>query len=348
MISRSTGPLRIIVHGGMHKTGTTSLQHLLAANRNALLKEGICYPDVEETHHQMLNVKRADWVPDTCLECLDQARQMGAETVIFSSEVVSTLSVKQFRTLTASLSHQDLTYLFCFRHWWDYFPSRWSQNCSRRDTQTFDSYVQAVAHCDSEHPDYRFDLVLDRAVSSGNCRVAAVSYDTAMATEGSVLPELLRAAGLREAAVKLLDSRQIRDNARHDGTVIELCRLFNGLVADRNGWPQDDLFRSVAEYRRCLQMFDLVPAIAALGDAVRDEMVAIVADHGFKKASLPDVRHLELALLNGYGSLFTNKAAGRIFPVRRPDNKSYSQLVWQDFRDALNGDPLQMLGLNFR
>ena len=36
--------MRIIIHAGMHKTGTTSVKHYLKNHRKTLLKEGILYP----------------------------------------------------------------------------------------------------------------------------------------------------------------------------------------------------------------------------------------------------------------------------------------------------------------
>ena len=36
---------RLILHSGLHKTATTSLQATCLANRNALAQQGFCYPD---------------------------------------------------------------------------------------------------------------------------------------------------------------------------------------------------------------------------------------------------------------------------------------------------------------
>jgi len=38
--------MRVILHIGQSKTGTTALQSFLASNRTPLAKAGICYPDV--------------------------------------------------------------------------------------------------------------------------------------------------------------------------------------------------------------------------------------------------------------------------------------------------------------
>lgn len=53
--------MRIVVHAGIHRTGSTSLQQFLAANREALARRGIGYPGMD-VHHQALawSLKRGD------------------------------------------------------------------------------------------------------------------------------------------------------------------------------------------------------------------------------------------------------------------------------------------------
>lgn len=45
---------QVFLHIGAHKTGTTTLQAELAANRHALKKSGLIYPDFNgaDSHHQ--------------------------------------------------------------------------------------------------------------------------------------------------------------------------------------------------------------------------------------------------------------------------------------------------------
>ena len=49
--------MRVIIHAGIHRTGTTSLQRCLAGNRAALAARGFCYPGTE-VHHQSLAMAR--------------------------------------------------------------------------------------------------------------------------------------------------------------------------------------------------------------------------------------------------------------------------------------------------
>jgi hypothetical protein len=328
-----TKRLHVIIHGGMHKTGTTSFQYTLAANRQALLREGICYPSISEAHHRILNVRRADWQPVSCSSALDEARQMGAGTLILSSEVVSVLSFQQLQRLSACFSEHDLTYLFCFRHWTNFFASRWAQNCTRRDSQTFSSYVNMITHSMHEHPDYRYDLIMDRAVSLGNCNVMAISYDNAITADGSTVPAILRAAGLPKQLINLLVSKRVDLNARPDPKVVELCRLFNGIIADREKLPQDDLCRSIGEHRQCCGSFDLVSEVAALEPSLRNKLFAILEKYPLKVIVPPDFGSVRHCLSLAHGHRFINRLEERIFPDKEFSQLSYRDLEWQQFRE---------------
>ena len=57
--------LKIIIHAGMHKTGTTALQSILAEKRVELRGSGVLYPDCGAQHHgRLLNLRRKGWHPE--------------------------------------------------------------------------------------------------------------------------------------------------------------------------------------------------------------------------------------------------------------------------------------------
>jgi hypothetical protein len=276
-----------------------------------------------------LNAKVVSWRPDSCIE---QARQCGADTLILSSEAVSTQSREQFRTLADCFSTHDLTYLFCFRLWGGYLRSRWSQNCRRRDSQNFADYVHTVAHTYPEHADFRFDRLLDRVASSGARQVKAVSYDNAIAEVGSVVPVLLRVMELSQTLIACLTPTLVWDNAGEEPMLVEATRLFNGIIADRMNLQQDDLCRSVAEHRGCRGFFDVLPQIASLENNMLQRVFSTISDREIKTMSLPDTHDAYAALTSGHGHRFCNLADGQIFAVQTAVKHDYSDLSWQDFR----------------
>lgn len=86
---------RLVIHIGMHKTGTTTIQRALAKSRERLAAQGVVYPRIgpRAGHHALV----AQWValpsafrvsggPDPVWRWLDATHARGDRTVILSSE----------------------------------------------------------------------------------------------------------------------------------------------------------------------------------------------------------------------------------------------------------------------
>ena len=320
-----TGRPSIIIHAGMHKTGTSSTQAALDAGRDALLAQRIWYPPggIAESAI-LLNVKRADWHEDRLHQALESAQRNGAEKVLFSLESISTFAAQDFRRLTSALAGYDLTYLFAFRHWARYLPSRWLQYARRRDTQTFGAYLDRVLT--DEHVDTRFDLVIRRALESGRCRVRAISYDSAVECDHGVLAAIFRAFGLDPALQARLIAGSRWLHASLDPDIGEVLRLLNGVTAHRMGLPEDDNYRAVSAGRIMDVPFDLpadrIPAllmakIQNLGRSTLEEVV------------LPPAMVAAGKRLEYYRHLFVELDDRPVFPVRTSRRCSRWTLEWQ-------------------
>lgn len=83
--------MKVIIHAGIHRTGTTSLQYFLSGNRAALAVRGIGYPG-EELNHQKLvwSLRRGDSGVEDLLAVIATAGE--AATVVLSGEDFSILT----------------------------------------------------------------------------------------------------------------------------------------------------------------------------------------------------------------------------------------------------------------
>jgi hypothetical protein len=314
---------RVVIHGGMHKTGTTSVQLAFARNRDELTAYGVAYPGQSEQHGVELNAMHPGWRPAALLQLVEEGLSTGADLIFLSGEVVSTLPDGHLRRLTECLAGHDLTYVFCFRHWRGYLPSRWAQYCRRRDSQSFEQYLQRVLV--SDHVDHRFDLVLFRAIVSGPCKVVALSYDNAIAQEGDIVPAVLRAASVPDSLIAKMRS----DNWSHvtlDYPGRELCRLINGVIAERVGLPQDDLYYSVLQGRVPVGLFDPIVQLHELQDEL-NILVAPYVRHNFAEGWEPPAME---ALVRNYSHLFANRSEEALFPRSQERHFSYSKIVWSE------------------
>jgi hypothetical protein len=108
--------VRVVIHAGIHRTGTTSLQRFLSANRAALAARGIGYPGTE-VHHQKLAwaLKRRQSDAQDVLALISTVE---ADTVILSGEDFSIHeSLDWLAELAARRETHAVLYLRRQDHW---------------------------------------------------------------------------------------------------------------------------------------------------------------------------------------------------------------------------------------
>ena len=134
--------MRVIMHVGPYKTGTTTIQHALSQSASQLLKEGICYPDTKPPSHEghpalaweilekrgrpALRLSRAAL---TFEEALSQARGAGAHTMLLSAEDFSSedFDAKAFALVRDALGDCQLKVVIGLRDPLAVVPSLWKQ-----------------------------------------------------------------------------------------------------------------------------------------------------------------------------------------------------------------------------
>jgi hypothetical protein len=114
--------IKLFLHIGTHKTGSTSLQNRLHTSREALLKHGILYPETGlsgTAHHELAwkaGLGARDWDPDYLSRSFraiaTEAEQLGVDTVVLSSEEFSSVrKVKAFQELSELFDVRVVAYL---------------------------------------------------------------------------------------------------------------------------------------------------------------------------------------------------------------------------------------------
>lgn len=79
--------MRMIIHPGLHKTGSTYLQHVLNDNADAMRERGVYYqkqPGYPAHHEAAWEILRGN--PAPLMAMIDEAQQTGCHTLILSSE----------------------------------------------------------------------------------------------------------------------------------------------------------------------------------------------------------------------------------------------------------------------
>ena len=84
--------MKIVIHMGLHKTGSTSFQNFLNLNKEILMDVGILYPvidDNEESHWKIANQIILDnwsYLEDYFKKVISIAKNNNIKTILISSE----------------------------------------------------------------------------------------------------------------------------------------------------------------------------------------------------------------------------------------------------------------------
>lgn len=163
--------MKLLIHAGTHKTGTTYLQHFFALNERELLeRHGILYPkagrhEFHPYHHPFFAalIKRESHA-DEILSALErEVADAKPDLVLMSSEYLSrdSLTQENLGTLRSAL-RSDPIFLFYLRSQDEFALSRYAE----RIKQGILGYPQSIWDC-TELLDYqkflgRFELVFGR------------------------------------------------------------------------------------------------------------------------------------------------------------------------------------------
>jgi hypothetical protein len=127
---------RFILHIGMPKTGTTTIQALLASMDEALLTAGVLYPkagrpEAEPGHHVLswAFTKRHGPADESCWrDMLEEVRSTDPGVVVLSSEDLSFCSTEQVRAIREYLGGSSVEVVIYLRNPLSFLVSAYKQN----------------------------------------------------------------------------------------------------------------------------------------------------------------------------------------------------------------------------
>ena len=239
--------MRIDIHGGMFKTATTATQRVMTRERDLMIEAGIYYPPKTAPANHILNLRRQNWSPEPVLDQIKAAQALDCTRIIFSGEAISILNAEEVARMRACLSGHEVRFVFSFRHWAEYLPSRWSTYSLRRDSQPLSAYIARLRTEFPMHIDLCFHQLVERFSAVGDS-FRAVSYCNEKDQARSVVAAVFQALDLpANLAASLLKNSRF-ENTRRAWDQVELLRLLNGAVAQHLELNQDDLCHSIGTF----------------------------------------------------------------------------------------------------
>jgi len=258
------GSLQIVLHAGMHKTGTSSFQQLLRRFGDRFASQGTA---VFPSDPRILPNFQRSFAPDSVRDELDVLAGSGFCTVVFSHEALSWCLVADLVKLAELFRPHPVRYVLTVRHWHGFLLSRWQQNCSRRDGQSFGSFLEERCCRPEGCIEVYFDLPVRRAIEAGISDIHVISYDLEQ-SRNSLLTAIAEACAV-PADIFSEWPRQVRLNVSKSVLHSDQVRLFNAIVSDETGRQPNPLagVSSTGMVPDCF--YDLARTVAEFGESDR-------------------------------------------------------------------------------
>ncbi len=239
----------IILHIGVHKTGSTALQAALAAARPELKRRGILYPGTDDAHHaaawavtgftmgfgdEATSVRPRNWST-----LVKQARRHKGRVVI-SSEFFGRMRPAAVRRVVDELGADRVHVVFAVRRLSDLLPSSWQQYLKTGFSVTYRDWLKDVLRNRSPTTTkgfwYRADFA---ALVQRWSKVVPPEQITAVILDPADRDLLFRATeDLLALPSGWLDPYRAagRNNRSMTAPEAEVIRRLNELARDRIGW----------------------------------------------------------------------------------------------------------------
>jgi len=211
--------MRLIIHMGPKKTGTTALQKYLSQNRQQLLTtHQICYPAPifgGEAHHEIsfgINYQVNGTAPyaeaqgftniphprEMFQRYMEEATASNCQTILISSETLFELNEKQAETLRESTEGIDeIEYSFAVRDRVSLIVSRWQEEVKHGYTKSLSEYMEPSSVVGPNAADY-YQKILDNRDVNKNLKVKPFMYSGYDGSQ-SVILEFLSSLGISNA-----------------------------------------------------------------------------------------------------------------------------------------------------
>jgi hypothetical protein len=180
--------LDYLIHGGLTKTGSSSIQAFLLANRDSLARRGVHYPrgylDVHPRQHSPIAVAlkegRAEEVGRFARSSLAEATAAGASRVVWSGELLGAMRPQDMPVLVDIARREggaeNVRIILYFRNLFDRLLSRMNQQTKMGDSVFDESRIERMARANPSH------LVSAWEAAAGADNVDVRIFDLAVGT----------------------------------------------------------------------------------------------------------------------------------------------------------------------
>jgi len=173
--------MKIYLHIGTHKTGSTAIQNLFEKNRDYFIKQSLYYPEAYEEwsghHHLPWMIKRNELskLDEELLNIVDQANYYNCDKILISSEELEFIRNKD--AISIFKKYGELSIISYLRSQDGYLESEYNQHVKMFSTR-FDADIFHFFSYHNFHPRFNYLQLLQPWVDVvGAKNMHVVSYD---------------------------------------------------------------------------------------------------------------------------------------------------------------------------
>lgn len=219
--------MQIVLHVGMHKTGTSSFQNWLRVSYGNLLDRGVAVFPLDA--RVLANIPNC-FDPVSLRETLVELERSRIHTVVFSHETLSECFTSDLSKLCNIFYPHPVRYVITIRHWNGFLLSRWQQNCSRRDAQSYVSFLEELWLNPEGRIEAFYDLPVRRAIEVGITDIHVVSFDLEL--QNNTLLQTLAETCLLPVEFMPSPIGQPKMNVSMASRHSDRTRMFNGIISE--------------------------------------------------------------------------------------------------------------------
>lgn len=279
------------MHVGVAKTGTTYLQRILFAHRDALRSAGLLYPGARPGNQFIASLdlrglvgdKFAHLDTDGAWDRLAREVRSHEGNVVISHETFARCSNEEVARVLASVGGADVKVIVTVRDLGRQIPAVWQETLKNRATSSYDEFlhdifinVETGAHKFFWRPQDVSKVVRrwGRHVGMGN--VTVVTVPPSGAARDKLWNRFAEAIDLPEVAIEL---PEVAANSSLGPAEAELLRYVNASLPDDFPWVRYArvVKRQLAENRLAKRESSRIVIPAAWHEAVHDRAMSIVA-----------------------------------------------------------------------
>lgn len=228
--------MKVYIHIGSHKTGSTYIQKMCAELETDLSVQGVLYLKTGRKyfgHHQLVDMIRGKVPIDNVRALIDDELKENYEAILISSENFEDLKENEIERLISIFGHWECKVIYFFRNWSSLLHSMWQENVKHGAAYNFHMFVSEHVGFPMSSNILNYSLPLRKyAKVLGLQNLTVASYDLVCESE-DLFDYFLSLIG----ATSKIEHIYEQVNMGFHAPIVECIRVLNSIAIARGYTP---------------------------------------------------------------------------------------------------------------